>query len=510
MRITFVALGMEQLSVSLLSSIAQRQGHETSLVFSRGLFQDRYNLDQPFLAKRFDDRVHLIDRIIQLQPDVLCCSVLTSTYQWMLETVRLAKSRLPDLKVVFGGIHPSACGEQVLEREEVDYVCQGEGDIAFPAILKAIEQGDAQCQIPNVLYKTEQGKIIRGPIGQRVADLSALPVFDKRLWEQDINVGDLYLTMTSRGCPFGCAFCFNNFFRKLKAHNNVPYIRRRSIDHVMEELMQTKQRYRLRCIAFEDDAFTMDKSWLRSFLDHYRREIHVSFQCLAHSQFVDEDVVKWLAEAGCVWVEMGVQSADEEYKKIIYRKESNERIVQGINAFIKAGIRVRCDHIFGLPGEPIENQETARKVYARATPTRITTNWAAYYPGTDLVRLGLKYNDLSSSDADAINEGTFTSTFHPTSHDVDSKKISQLSVYMFLFRLMPVLPKSLRKALKPAHIQWMPLGAINLLGFLVDAIWGLISRNPEHWAYLRQNAHFLATHFRLMPERRRRSNAELR
>ena len=37
------------------------------------------------------------------------------------------------------------------------------------------------------------------------------------------------------------------------------------------------------------------------FLARYRREIDVPFACLTHSRYVDDEVARWLKEAGCAW-----------------------------------------------------------------------------------------------------------------------------------------------------------------------------------------------------------------
>ena len=492
MNVTFVGIGMEQLSVSLLASIAKSRGHKVSLAFSRGLFQDRYNLNMPFLARQFDDRKRLLDTIVQSEPDVLACSVLTSTYHWALEIAASAKEQIPGLKVVFGGVHPSSCSEQVIARKEVDAICIGEGDEPFPALLDAYANDNFNDPIPNIFYKNENGKQIRGAVGWRAPDLSGLPIFDKGLWGKYINVGDLYLTMTSRGCPFQCSFCFNSFYRDLGRSSGVPYVRSRSTDHVMEELTEAKKRYLLCCITFEDDAFTMDKDRLRELLERYRSRIGVPFQCMAHSRLIDDEIISLLSNAGCTWVEMGVQSADEKYKKEqIGRNEGNERIQDLIGKFQKAGIKVKCDHIFGMPGEPIESQEAARKLYVQTTPNRITTYWATYLPATKMVRIGLDCGDLTDDDARAIDAGEYESLLHPDSNVEDTNRVTLLSNYLFLFRLLPVLPIALRKSIKLRHIKWMPQTMAGMLGFWIDCIWGLVSGNPEHWAYIRQYFRFM-------------------
>ncbi len=492
MNVTFVGMGMEQLSISLLGAIAKNHGHQVRLAFSSALFQDRYNMNMPFPARIFDDRKRLLDDIVRSEADVLACSVLTSTYHWMLEVAALAKDRIPGLKVVFGGVHPSSCPEEVISRDQVDAICIGEGEEAFPAILALYSEKKKAKVIPNIIFKDDQGNLIRGPVGWRAPDLSALPVFDKSLWEEHINVGALYLTMTSRGCPFFCSFCFNSFYKDLGRSSKTPYVRSRRVDHVMEELTEAKKRYPLRCVTFEDDAFTMDKRWLAEFLGRYKREIGAPFQCMAHSQLMDDEIVRWLAAAGCVWVEMGLQSADEEYKKKhINRVESNKKIGHLIKAFKGAGIKVKCDHIFGMPGEKMGSQEAARKFYAKNTPSRITTYWATYLPATKMVGLGLDVGELSPEDVAAIEKGNFISILHPGGMKADRATVSLLSKYMFLFRLMPVLPKRFRGALALKQIKWLPLFFANNLGFFIDGVSGLIQGNPEHRAYIGQYFRFL-------------------
>jgi len=44
MRITFIALGWEQMGVSLLLALAKREGHQVSLAFSTSLFNDRWTM----------------------------------------------------------------------------------------------------------------------------------------------------------------------------------------------------------------------------------------------------------------------------------------------------------------------------------------------------------------------------------------------------------------------------------------------------------------------------------
>src|SRR5262245_9575398 len=133
MRVVFVALGQEQLGISMLSAVLRRSGHETALVFTPALFNDRYYFDVPVLRDVFNRDRFLIDEIAALEPDLLAFSVRTPTYQWALQIARQAKARLA-MPVIFGGVHPSAVPEICLENEAVDFVCVGEGEHAIVAL----------------------------------------------------------------------------------------------------------------------------------------------------------------------------------------------------------------------------------------------------------------------------------------------------------------------------------------------------------------------------------------
>ena len=141
------------------------------------------------------------------------------TYGWAVDIATRVKQQI-DVPVIFGGVHPSAVPEVCLEEPAVDYVCVGEGEEAMVRLCEDLAGGLGAGRrparpIPNLWWRGEDGGIVRGPASGFVQDLDSLPFWDKELWENDVPIGTSYLTMTSRGCPYRCTFCFNNFFAKL-------------------------------------------------------------------------------------------------------------------------------------------------------------------------------------------------------------------------------------------------------------------------------------------------------
>lgn len=488
MKVTFLGIGSEQLGISQLSAIAKNLGHQTNLAFSAQLFNDRYNLQYPSVAKYFDDTQDAIEKIRQTEPDIIAFGALTSTYQWGLQIAAAAKELNPEVKIIFGGVHTSALPDLVLQRPEIDYVVVGEADIAFPEILKSIEKNDLTTPIINTRYKTNDGKIIRGKQGGFIQDLDSLPFYDKTIWEEYLRLGDLYITMTTRGCPYRCTFCFNNFFAKLPEEDAGKYVRLRSVDHVITELKYAKNRYKIRRIDFEDDVFGTQKKWLREFASKYKEEINIPFQILTHPKFMDEETAKLLSYAGCQWVQMGIQSMDDDFKKdTLLRYENSEDISRALEVMQKYNINVKVDHMFGLPNEPISAQEDALKLYKTYKLKRINTFWTCYLPGTQLMNEAIAEGKLTSKQVNDINEGR-DFYFYRNTDNVKNNELQKLyHAYEFIFKIIPILPTYIKKRIEPKYISWIPKGVKSFISLVADITTGLSFQNPVFVAYLYHN-----------------------
>jgi radical SAM superfamily enzyme YgiQ (UPF0313 family) len=487
-RVTFVALGTEQLGISMLSAITKAHGHQSDLAFSASLFHDRFNLELPWLAKYFDDTAEVMSAIESQHPDVIAFSPLTSTYQWCLGIAEKAKQINPRVKTVFGGVHASAVPHLLLQKPAIDFVVAGEGDVAFPQILRMVETADYNKVIPNTKFRAPGGHIISGMQTGFIQDLDALPFADKFLWEEHVRLGDLYLTMASRGCPYRCTFCFNNFFAKLPEEKSGKYVRIRSAEHVITELKLAKRRYNLRVVDFQDDVFTTSKKWLNEFLALYRKEINKPFQILTHPRYMDDDIARWLSNAGCEWVQMGVQSMDEGFKKdTLLRYERSEDVSAAIDVMNKHKMKVKVDHMFGLPDEPVSAQENARKLYSTHHVKRIQTFWTCYLPGTEMMKEAVAHGRITEEQASKINQGEDFYFFRNTENIKDQNLMNLYKAYEVIFRIMPVLPNWLKKRLLPAHIQKLPGILVRPLAMLSDVITGFMLQNPEFKTYALHN-----------------------
>ena len=430
MKIVFVYAGNESLGLEILSAVLKQHGHETDLVFDPMIFSDAY-LSATRLRRLLDCETSVIERVVSSGADLVAFSVVTDYYEWALRFARLIKARC-DAPIIFGGIHPTSVPEQVIEENAVDIVCIGEGEGALLDLANQLDRNGTyapQTPIENLWIKSGTNTI-RGEIRPLVASLDELPFADKSLFYRRVPVfSKQYTIMMSRGCPFKCSFCCNNLLRTL-SRGKGKYLRWRSVENVIEELVQAKRRWNYRSVAFYDDVFTFNKTWARAFLPLYRKEIHRPFACVEHPSMVDEEIVALLKEAGCVNIQLGVQSLNERSRRdVLGRTETNEEIRDTLELIRKYAIGVTVDHIAEIPYEAEADQVGAVRFYNEVRPNVINFFWLSYYPKTEICR----FHDGTSRSERGLRSLII--------RDRRTKRKSPFAAFEAFLNLLPLMPR---------------------------------------------------------------------
>ena len=301
MKVVFVAMGAENISLETLSAMLKMHGHETAIAFDRSLFNDANYFPIPTLAKIFDSKKATVKRIISLEPDLVAFSVFADNYQWALYISREVKKRL-NVPIIFGGIHPTTCPDNVISKDCVDIICLGEGEYPLLELVDSMEKNCVDHTIKNLWFK-ENGRVIKNQVRPLINNLDELPIIDKGLFEDYIPIKDYYLTVTSKGCIATCAYCSQNFLKKWEMGKG-QFLREKSVDKVIEELKIMKERYKYKRVDIKNNILSGSKKWTFEFAEKYRKEIGVPFRIMGHPKTITPDTIRALKNAGLWHVQL--------------------------------------------------------------------------------------------------------------------------------------------------------------------------------------------------------------
>ncbi|MEK7398524.1 MAG: cobalamin-dependent protein, partial [Candidatus Poribacteria bacterium] len=305
-RITFVYPDFESLGVEYLMAACADAGHDVKFVY--------YEAEDMYLGKARSKPPYeqIADDICHTEPDIVAFSCVTDNYQHQLQCSRALKKQQKHIVTIFGGVHPTAVPEKTLLDGSVDAVAIGEAEHSLVDLLNTSEVSGTfslpDDPIRGVIFK-KYGATIGVPVEGKLADLDSVPFPYKQPFLSVLKDSiHEYRIMTSRGCPYHCSYCFNSYMRRLRGSKA---IRRRSVDNVIAELLWAKKEFAVKRIMFVDDSFTTSKTWVIAFCVKYKAEIGLPFACIANPNYIDEETTGVLSSAGCVNVQLGIQSLSE-------------------------------------------------------------------------------------------------------------------------------------------------------------------------------------------------------
>jgi len=329
-----------------------------------------------------------IKKITEINPDYTGISVMTGIQTQHSAEFSKKLKKISDVKILWGGIHPSLLPEQTIKENYVDYVIEGEGEVT---ILEFTEKflGDKNFNdILGLAYKKD-GKIFVNFSRPLIENL------DK--WRLDFSLLDLEQFVfplgnykrviaykSSRGCPFGCAFCYNYVFNKSRW-------RAWSENVVLSDINYLKNKYKIDGIKFYDDNFFVDRKRALSLLKTIGLPAHVEIRI----DFIDDELVEELKKLEIFDMLIGLESGSDRMLQLIDKRFNVNRLIEGVKIIAKHDLHATYSFIVGLPTESegdfnatISLMYRVYKIHPRAGFTL-----GAYlpYPGSKLYDFSLSH-----------------------------------------------------------------------------------------------------------------------
>lgn len=287
----------------------------------------------------------------------------TSTFEQNIASLSLArrvKAAHPHLRIVFGGANwEDSMGVELHHRFPfVDYVCSGEAERSFPALVRRLFAGGAlpQADIPGVVRRDARGRSVSGGPPEMVREMDELPYPDYSDFFRDMGQSPAAYTVmptllyeTSRGCWWGakkhCTFCGLN--------GGSMAFRSKSPRRALDELEHLIDRWQTNHVEAVDNI--LDMKYFDDMLPALvssGRSVRLFYEVKAN---LSREQVRLLSEAGVERIQPGIESLSDHVLRLMRKGTTGLRNVQLLKWAQEYGISVEWNILYGFPGETPED-----------------------------------------------------------------------------------------------------------------------------------------------------------
>jgi len=323
-----------------------------------------------------------------------------------------AIKRVADVPIVLGGPHVSiVCDDldiESVQRPEVDMVVRGEGELVWTELSGRLEaflarrpsfstsalmdpSAGAWDGVLGITLQTSDGQVHRHPEQPAIQDLDALPWPAYHLFRMErytnlqptvdrVEGARSFSIMTSRGCPYRCAFCSQSIMP-------VQW-RARSPESVLAEWRHLVEDLGAEEIGVLDDSANIQRERLHAIcnllIEHRLNHVPWIFVNGIRANLADRDLLAHMKAAGLKRTAFGVESGDQAILNSINKRIELEAIRQAFRNAKEAGVETIGFFILGLPGESEDSMERTIRFAIELDPLVANFSMMTPFPGTQV------------------------------------------------------------------------------------------------------------------------------
>lgn len=423
-----------------LSSFLQSKGHHVKIIDSVVERPDNYyNIEDEISCRG----MNISDIIDYIQDDVKLIGI-TNLFSLAFPIVRKLsreiKKAFPAVPIAIGGAHPSAKPIETIQDTCVDYVIISEGEETLNKLVENFEDEEYIQRLDGICFKKKNGELVLNPKTKFIEDLDLLPFPSRditslekyyRLHETHGPSKDRWTPiLSSRGCPFRCAFCTPNLWNRR--------YRFRSPENVVDEIEECIKRFGIREFHFEDENLTLKKKRTIDICNEIqKRNLDIRWQTSngIRASVTDSEMLSKMKASGCYHIAIAPESGSKRVLNEIIHKDQDLKKVKDVVRFSSAiGLKTAAYFIIGFPGETTE--EVNMSIRFACELARSGLDEAAFskfipLPGSELYKK-LVGKGLFKDDWKSLASITNLTESVSWSEHIPSKKLQQLGTKAYL------------------------------------------------------------------------------
>ncbi|MDR1763744.1 MAG: B12-binding domain-containing radical SAM protein [Dysgonamonadaceae bacterium] len=347
------------------------------------------NADFVLDRKSFDDFQKFVKRDTA---DCYCFWSVNLAIETDLEALKVIRQHRPDVWVLFMGPAPTYYPQKFLTDERT-IVLRGEAETTIHELATVLANDTGFSAIRGISF-LKNGEIVNNPPQPLIKDLDTLPYPARHLVNRSLfsnpklKRAPYTAIVTSRNCPFHCIYCVPSsltFARELENRATTgkkPFISARSTENVIAEIdLLAAEGYK--AIGIMDDNFITTEERLRPIAERLKHH-DIVWGCQARADAITEPIARILGENNCLYVDIGVESFNDEILQYIKKRMTRQQIIDAIKILKKYNVPVKLNILLG--SSPLETRETVRdtiQTAMRLDADQVMLNIVAPFPGTE-------------------------------------------------------------------------------------------------------------------------------
>ena len=185
--------------------------------------------------------------------------------------------------------------------------------------------------------------------------------------------------ITARGCPYDCYYCPYMV-------NQGKMYRRHSLDRVIQQIKNIKERHGVTTFLFRDIVFSMNKKRTRELCERIIDEkLNIKWGCETRIDCLDEDLIRLMHKSGCEVMHFGVESADNSILSEAGRKGMEADLqYETVKLCEELGMKTVCFYILGFISDTEESMQRTIDYATKLNSSMAQFGIMTPYPGTRL------------------------------------------------------------------------------------------------------------------------------
>lgn len=285
-----------------------------------------------------------------------------------------------DVPLILGGVGFSIIPIAILKYCNVEFGIISEGEFSFPLLLKRIKNNKSYHDVPNLIFKTDTGYFSTSTyyLNLEQISLARRDAIDNLKYYQE---GGMVGFETKRGCDQGCSYCADPIAKGNKIRCRNP------VDVALElKNLVEKGIYHFHTCDSEfnipiDHAIAVCKE-----IVNLKLENKLQWYAYASPAPFSEELAYWMKKAGCVGINFGADSGNDNVLKILNRKHLKSDLENVATICRKYGFAFMFDLLIGGPGETRNTVKETIEFVKKLEPDCVGISLGIrLYPDTPLV-----------------------------------------------------------------------------------------------------------------------------